>query len=168
MLLVLLVINQSIFITRLTVDHYINGYGLFSDVWAPAAEGGINIGVALLLGHFIGYEGVLLGSIISQVLIICIWKPIFLFRKGMKMPAWSYFLPVLLRYIVVTADFIGLTFLFHWLLPERMANYFEFAGYALLTLIIMTVVIVGEFLTFSQGTRDFLVRVKGVVQHKFS
>lgn len=167
LLLVLLVINQSIFITRLTVDHYINGYGLFGDVWAPAAEGIINIGSALLLGHFVGYEGVLLGGIISQVVIICIWKPVFLFRKGMKLPVWSYFRPVLLRYAIVAADFVGLTFLFRWLLPERMTSYLEFAGYALLTLAIVTAVIVGEFLTFSQGTRDFLVRVKGVVQHKF-
>lgn len=168
LLLILLVINQSIFITRLTVDHYINGYGLFSDVWAPAVEGGINIGAALLLGHFIGYEGVLLGGIISQVLIICIWKPIFLFRKGMQLPVWSYFRPVLLRYVLIVIDFVGLTFLFRLILPERMDNYLAFAGYSLLTLVIMTVVIVGEFLTFSQGTRDFLVRVKGVLQHKFS
>ena len=166
-LLILLVINQSIFITRLTVDHYINGYGLFADVWAPMAEGTINIGCALLLGYLIGYEGVLIGSIVSQVIIICIWKPVYLFRKGLQLPVWNYFRPVLFRYAVMIADFIGLTFIFNIVLPEKMTSYWVFSGYSLLTFVIVTMVIVGEFLIFSQGTRDFLVRVKGVLQHKF-
>lgn len=169
LLLVLLIINQSIFITRLTVDHYINGYGLFADVWAPMAEGSINIGFALLLGYTIGYEGVIIGSIISQLIIILIWKPIYLFKKGLELPVWkNYFLPVIFRYLVVAADFVLLSFLFDAILPKHMSGFVEFAGWAFLTLVIVTTVIVGEFLTFSQGTRDFLVRVKGVLQHKFS
>lgn len=168
LLLILLVINQSIFITRLTVDHYINGYGLFADVWAPMVEGAINLGGALLLGYAIGYEGVILGSIISQLLIILIWKPIYLFRSGLKLPVWkNYFCPVIFRHILIAADFVGLTFLFDVLLPKRMNGYVEFAGWSCLTLVIVTVVLFGEFCVFSQGTRDFLVRVKGVLQHKF-
>lgn len=166
-LLILLIIDQSIYITRLTVDHYINGYGIFKDVWAPMAEGAINIGAALGFGYLIGYEGVILGSVLSQAIIICIWKPILLFREGLKLSVWIYFRRVIFRYAVVVVDVIALTWLFDIILPHRFSNYFAFGGYALMVLAIVAVLLFGEFLCFSQGTRDFFVRIWGVLHHKF-
>lgn len=166
-LLILLILDQSIYITRLTVDHYINGYGIFKDVWAPMAEGAINIAAALGFGYLIGYEGVILGSILSQMIIICIWKPILLFRDGLKLSVLIYFRRVIFRYIVVIVDVIALTYLFDIILPHRIANYFAFAGYAMMVFVIVSVVLFGEFMIFSQGTRDFFKRISGVIHHKF-
>jgi len=166
-LLILLIIDQSIYITRLTVDHYINGYGLFKDVWAPMAEGAINISAALGFGYLIGYEGVILGSILSQVIIICIWKPILLFRDGLKLPVLQYFSRILFRYAIIVVDVLALTILFDLILPHRFSNYIAFAGYGAMAFIIIAIVVFGEFLIFSQGTRDFFVRVSGVIHHKF-
>ena len=166
-ILLLLIINQSIFITRLTVDHYINGYGLFKDVWAPMVEGCINIVAALSFGALMGYAGVILGNITSQLLIICIWKPIFLFRDGFRDSVWSYFRPVIFRYSVIIADIIAFTFIFDLFLPSRMNSYIEFAFYSAIVFLIISIVIVAEFCTFSQGMRDFILRLKGILQHKF-
>ena len=90
---------------------------------APMAEGAINISAALGFGYLIGYEGVILGSILSQVIIICIWKPILLFRDGLKLPVWNYFQRVVIRYMVIVADIIALSFLFDWILPHRFSSY---------------------------------------------
>lgn len=166
-LLILLIFDQSIYITRLTVDHYINGYGIFRDVWAPMAEGLINILAALLFGYLIGYEGVILGSIISQVVIICIWKPILLFHDGMKSPVGVYFRRVIFRYVIVVVDVVALTWLFKMFLPHRFSGYMEFSFYALIVLCIVSLMVFGEFFMFSQGTRDFSKRIWGVLHHKF-
>ena len=166
-ILLLLIINQSIFITRLTVDHYINGYGLFKDVWAPMVEGCINIVAALSFGALMGYAGVILGNITSQLLIICIWKPLFLFRDGFRDSVWSYFRPVIFRYSVIIADIIAFTLIFDLFLPSRMNSYIEFAFYSAIVFLIISIVIVAEFCTFSQGMRDFILRLKGILQHKF-
>lgn len=168
LLLILLIIDQSIYITRLTVDNYIYGYGLFKDVWAPIVEGTINITSALLLGYLIGYEGVILGSILSQIIIVCIWKPIFLFRDGLKLPVINYFKRVIVRYGIIIFDVIILDNLFHVFIPNRFDSYIAFAIYALLEFVIVSVVIFGEFLCFSQGTKDFMVRVWGILHHKFN
>lgn len=167
-LLILLIFDQSIYITRLTVDHYINGYGIFKDVWAPMAEGAINISAALGFGYLIGYEGVILGSILSQVIIICIWKPILLFHDGLKLSVLIYFRRVIFRYVVVVLDVVALTYLFDIILPHRISNYFAFAGYSMMVLSIVSVLLFGEFLVFSQGTRDFFKRISGVIHHKFN
>lgn len=168
LLLILLIIDQSIYITRLTVDNYIYGYGLFKDVWAPIVEGSINISSALLLGYMIGYEGVILGSIISQVVIVCIWKPIFLFRDGLKLPVKQYFKRIILRYAIIIIDVALLQYLFCFFIPERFTSYIEFAMYALLEFFIVSIVIFVEFLSFSQGTKDFIIRVWGILHHKFN
>ena len=167
-LLILLIIDQSIFITRSTVDQYISGFGIFRDIWAPMVEGAINIAAALGLGFLIGYEGVILGSILSQVIIICIWKPILLFHDGLKSSVMIYFRRVVFRYIVIVIDVIAFDYLFAFFLPHRFSSYFVFGGYSLVVAIIVTVFVFGEFLCFSQGTRDFFLRIKGVIQHKYN
>ena len=166
-LFVLLIIDQSFSITRTAVDTYLNGFGIFRDVWAPMAEGAINIGSALLFGYLIGYEGVILGSIISQLTIVCMWKPVLLFHDGMKSSVLVYFRRVLARYAIVTADIVVLAWLFDIILPHRFSGYIAFAGYGLLVFAIISVLVFGEFMLFSQGTRDFLQRIWGVLHHKF-
>ncbi len=164
---ILLLIDQSINLTRSAVDSYLNGFGIYRDVWAPITEGAINIISALGFGYLIGYEGVILGSILSQLTIICIWKPILLFHDGMKSSVLVYFRKVLTRYAIVFADMIALAWLFDIILPHRFSGYFSFAGYALLVFAIIALLVFGEFLLFSQGIRDFLLRIWGVLHHKF-
>ncbi len=71
-------------LTRLTVDAYINAYGLFNDVWAPVIEALINICLSILLGYFFNLHGILVGVLLSLIIIVFLWKPYFLFKVGFK------------------------------------------------------------------------------------
>ena len=53
-------------ITRLTVDSFLNAYGLFKDIAAPIIELIINIAFSILLGKLFGINGVLVGVILSM------------------------------------------------------------------------------------------------------
>lgn len=86
----LVVVNVFLGYTRGGVMQFLFGYGLFADVWAPIAEIVINLSVAIIGGHYWGLPGILLGGITSQLLIVFIWKPIYLFRTGFKEPLWKY------------------------------------------------------------------------------
>ena len=81
---IVLLLSIIFFITtmRSVVDSYIQAYGLFSDIWAPITEALLNIGLSIILGKYLGLSGILLGVLVSLLLIIVIWKPIMLFRKG--------------------------------------------------------------------------------------
>lgn len=87
--LYLLVFNFFISVTR-GCDAFLFGYGLFYDTWAPVAETLIYIVTALIGGHFWGLPGVILGNSLSLLLIVGIWKPAFLFRKGFETPIRRY------------------------------------------------------------------------------
>lgn len=90
----IMLITISLFLNlhRIIIDIFINGYGLFKDIWAPVAEAIITLGGAIILGSFYGLNGIIGGPIISQVLILTIWKPYLLYRSGLNTNATSFFI----------------------------------------------------------------------------
>ena len=91
----LICINIFISYTRGGVMQFLFGYGLFSDVWAPISEIVINLSIAIICGSMWGLPGVLLGGITSQILIVGIWKPYFLFTRGFHESIWNYWANIL-------------------------------------------------------------------------
>jgi O-antigen/teichoic acid export membrane protein len=86
--------NLFVLVTRQTVFFFLNGYALFKDIWAPWAEGLINLGVAIGVGYYYGLLGVVLGLAVSSLLIVVIWKPYFLYREGFRQKVWKYWLNI--------------------------------------------------------------------------
>lgn len=82
--LVLMVITLFINLTRYTVETFINAYGLYQDVFAPAIEAALNIGLSIIFGYLWGLNGILLGVVVSLVVIVLFWKPYFLFTRALK------------------------------------------------------------------------------------
>lgn len=164
--LILYIALNSINMTRTTVDSYINAYGLFKDVWAPLVEAGLNIGFSILLGYFFELNGIIIGIMISQVVIISLWKPYFLFKQGIEISAKRYFIPVLYRYIVSIGLFVISFYAFKPLQLEQISSVKDFI---INTIIVgFACMIVGGmlfYLLFS-GTKDFAVRIKNIILKK--
>ncbi|TZF83632.1 sugar transporter [Pedobacter sp. BS3] len=89
-ILVLLLINSFIIITRQTVDNFLTGYGIFKDTWAPWTEAGLNIIFSIALGSKFGITGILMGTTISLIAIVVIWKPCLLYKSGFKESVRNY------------------------------------------------------------------------------
>lgn len=122
-------------LTRTVVDHFIAGYGMFADIWAPVAEALINIILSILLGYFFGITGILAGVLISLVLVIGIWKPVYLFSRGLKMSL----LPYVKLYAKHVAVFVFVALLTTVYLREILLdpdNFAKFAVNAIITLVL--------------------------------
>lgn len=100
-ILILLCVNTFIQQTRGAVDMFNGAYGHYNDTWAAWAEGIINIVITFSLAPFLGISGILLGKTISLTLIIVIWKPIYLYRKGFKEPALGYWKEIASYYVLL-------------------------------------------------------------------
>ena len=161
--LTLFLLDTFMNLTRRTVDQYINGYGLFQDVWAPALEAFIYVAGAIGFGFLWGYKGVLVGGILSQLVIVYLWKPYMLFKKGIGLPSSAYFIPVIKRHLVLLGDMLLLLMIFERLIPVTFADIFELVFYAVIVLLISSAVIIGEFYLFSQGMKDFIKRIGIIV-----
>ena len=69
---------------------YLHAYGLYADMWAMYAELGINVILTVVCGSLWGIEGILVAKVVSTLLIITLWKPCYLFSKGLGEPLILY------------------------------------------------------------------------------
>lgn len=108
--LLLLVVGMYIRMTRSVVDSFKNAYQLFGDVWSPIAEACINFGCSILFGYWWGLNGIIMGSNLSLILIVLLWKPYYTFKYGLK-ASWSnyYF-----QHIIHLLTMIGTAILSIW------------------------------------------------------
>lgn len=164
--LILYIALNSISMTRTTVDNYINAYGLFKDVWAPLVEAGLNIGFSILLGYFFELNGIIIGILISQLVIISLWKPYFLFKQGIGISVKRYFLPMIYRYIVTSVLFILSYYAF---IPLHLNQISTIKDFIINTIIVgLSCLIIGGgiFYILFSGTKDFAVRLKNIITKK--
>ncbi|MDO4955801.1 MAG: sugar transporter [Bacteroidales bacterium] len=86
----LMTLHMFLLMVRKITDQFIDGYGLFQDVWSPIVEVCLLLSVSIIGGINWGLIGLLCGPIASTLLIIYVWKPYFLFRKGFHLPIRKY------------------------------------------------------------------------------
>lgn len=87
---IVLSINLFIYITRTATVTFNFGYGLFWDKWAAIIEATVNLIVSLILVKTFGVAGVLIGTFMSNILIVVCWKPYMLFRYGFSRKVAGY------------------------------------------------------------------------------
>lgn len=78
----LLAFNCFCLIARTSVDIFKVAYGYMSDTHLPILEGCLNLIFSLILVQFMGINGVIIGTIISNVCIIMAARPYYLYRRA--------------------------------------------------------------------------------------
>ena len=77
----LISINLFILTFRGIIDIFKEASGFFDDIYLPIFESIINFVLSIILVQYLGLNGVILGTICSNILIICIAKPIIVFER---------------------------------------------------------------------------------------
>ena len=141
-----------------TNDVFINAYGLFQDVWAPVAEAALNLGFSILLGYHYGLTGILCGVLLSLLIIICIWKPYFLYWKGFKESAWEYVLLYLKKIFLLLLTFIAVVRICSFAINLPADTYLQWLIYAICTILLYSSVSLGIFYVFDISLRSVFKR----------
>lgn len=89
--LILIVINVFINVIRVSTEIIKDVSGYFDDIYTPIIEGSINLVLSLILVFYFGLNGVILGTIISNFIVILILKPYLVFKNVMKCSFLNYF-----------------------------------------------------------------------------
>lgn len=156
--LLLLIVGMFIRMTRSVVDSFKNAYQLFGDVWSPIAEAIINLGCSILFGHWWGLNGIIMGSNLSLILIVLIWKPYYTFKYGLEASYINYYF----QYIIHVFILIGCTFFAIWC--SRHLNLYASNIYQTIVLITVQLLlfIISTFVILyilAQGMRQFTYRI---------
>lgn len=158
-ILVLLMINTFILLTRGAVDMFNGGHGQFADTWSAWAEGITNIGVTLICAPMWGIAGILTGKIISLIFFVVLWKPYYLFHSALHIPIWNYWGETL-KYLVIFGGCFYLGHLIYLHIP--IDDYSSIGNWLIKGAIIVPVFITMQFFAMyglSKGTRDLAHRV---------
>ena len=158
-ILIILLCNVFIMQTRGVTDQFLYGYGLFRDVWAPIAEALIYLVVALIAGSCLVLKGELLGGIISMLIIVCGWKPVFLFKSGFHFPLYIYWFNWGKHLFLMFITFIIGDYVVALITIDPAENYWEWIKYAMCITSIFILMYTSVLSFFSQGMRSFLQRI---------
>lgn len=85
----LMLINVFISVIRIPTDIFKNASGLFGDIYYPLFEGLINLFFSTVLTIYFGLSGVVFGTIISNIIITLIAKPLYLYSRMFKLSSAS-------------------------------------------------------------------------------
>lgn len=157
--LILVLISFALGVLRGTTGEFISGYGLYNDVWAPFVESAIFIIVALVGGRLWQLEGVLLGGVISQLIIIYGWKPILLFRDALHISLYIYIRGFVRHFLCILIGGMFFVYIHSFVdMSYPSTSWLRLVVYAISVAI--TLFIIQYFVLYvgSRGMRDFTSR----------
>lgn len=143
---------------RNVVDSYISAYGLFQDIYAPIIEAAINIGFSVLLGYMFGLPGILGGVTLSLLLVVFLWKPFFLFRKGLKEPITMYVRMYFKHIVVFIISFVACYYLSSLINISADSSYSNFVIAAAINFVLIFSIEFTLIYILEQGMKDFVSR----------
>ncbi len=161
--LLLLVAILYINLTRLTIDSYIFAYGLFRDVWAPITEAFINIVFSIVFGHFWGLHGILLGVLTSLIIIICCWKPFFLFKYGLKESLKQYIIIYIKHVVAFTITTLLVFKIFNMESLNSINNFISWITYGAKLLGLFGLIQMSLLYISVAGMRNFIHRIRSLI-----
>ena len=110
----------------------LNAYILFKDIWAPIAEATINLLCAIVLGYFYGISGVLLGSSISLLIIILIWKPYFLYKEAFHESVLEYWIEFIKFILALFFTWFVISSCIHYVIGDSIDSFLSWIKAALI------------------------------------
>ena len=146
-------------LSRQAVDVYINANGFYADVYAPFIEAVLNIGLSIWLGNLFGLNGILSGVLISLIMVIFVWKPIFLFCINLKC-GYSLYVKSYLKHLLLTCCIVFVSYKLQILLPiDPVGSWGSFLLYGSISITGFMVLLLLLFCLFNCGIKKTLKRI---------
>lgn len=139
---------------------FLSAYGLFQDVWAPVAEAVLNLGLSVLLGYYYGLSGILSGVLISLLIVICGWKPFFLYKYGFEDNIGEYIIRLFKYLTLVAVSCTCISWLDDYLFSNSIYSYGGWCLYAFRILGLYSIFSFALFYFFDKAARSFVIRIK--------
>lgn len=143
---ILILVNLFIQSFRGILDIFKETSGFFDDIHLPISESIINFIISIVLVQRIGLNGVIIGTIFSNVLIICIAKPILVFKRCFDRD-FNEYVKIYGNYIIlIGTSFMIQTFIFRIIKIELGLGWINWIFEGIIVFIIISVITITLFL----------------------
>lgn len=160
--IIFLCVNYYIDLVRWVLEAYKSGAGFFDDIQSPMLEAIINLFFSIVLGIKYGLNGIIMGTIISNVTVILIYKPILVFRRCFDKDIKEYIKIYGNYLILLVISLLCLNIAIKPFIKENINNWLEWIIYATTISVITGVVLFIVFLL----NKDFRNIIKVYVLKK--
>ena len=144
---ILIAINLFISMTRGVTDIFKSGIGFFDDTYSPIIESVLNLSISLFLVEKMGLNGVIIGTVISNIVVILLLKPILVFKKIFNQKIFKYIL-ILVRLLLLSGISISLIIWTFKIFQTDFENIISWEILIIKSIIIQLVVVPITFFTF--------------------
>lgn len=149
--------NLFVYIVRQPVIYFVNGYGIFSDTWAAWCEAILCLALSVILTIKFGIIGVVAGGAISAMLIVMLWRPHYLYKRGFNENSGLEYWVGMVKYILLTAlVWIGCQYLNCWIFPQQPDSWGTLIINGLVLTPIYALVLGSIMWVTSRGMRTFV------------
>jgi len=162
-ILIIMLINLFISQIRTPVENFKNAYALFWDIWAPIVEIIINLSFSVVLGMFMGIKGIMIGTLVSLLVIVVLWKPYFLYKYGFKKNILEYWKGVLKLIIALIIALPIIEKLVNWLAPSSVNSFKDWVVLSIIVVFISLFTLASILLT-NRGFRDLAYRFRFIIR----
>lgn len=157
----LIVINLFINIFRWNLEIYKGSAGFFDDIKSPMYESIINLFVSIALGVKIGLDGIIIGTIVSNIIVILTYKPILVFERCFDKD-WKEYTKVYVNYIFLLFISLGiLNIATKPFLKTEINSWFEWIIYATIISVISMIILLVIFLLnkdYRETVREYILK----------
>ena len=121
----LILINLFIQSFRGIIDIFKDGSGFFDDIQLPISEAVINFVLSITLVQYMGLNGVIIGTIVSNILIISIARPIMVFKRCFDKGVKDYIKIYGNYLILITISLLSCNFILKFISLKVVNSWFD-------------------------------------------
>lgn len=126
----LICFNFWTFLFRWILEKFKEGCGFFDDIKVPVFESLINFIFSILLVFKLGLNGIIIGTIISNIIIVLIYKPILVFKRCFE-KGYEEYMKLYGNYlIIIIFCFISLNLTVKPFIQEQISSWYNWILYA--------------------------------------
>ena len=167
-LVYLIIADFGLNILRDTTNQFLNGYGLYADVWVPIVRVA-SLGIIVIAASIWGITGALSIPVIVQIVLMHIWKPYYLYSEGLHQKFSTYFILVIRNLIPIIAAAIVANKISQSIYPleGQPSTWTQFIKETFSFAIPMAVLALIFSYICCDGVRMFARRMKGIMMKRF-
>ncbi len=159
----LICFNLWVNLFRWNLETFKTGAGFFDDINAPILESIINLTISIVLGIKIGLNGIIIGTIASNIIVILIYRPILVFKKCFDKGIKEY-IRLYMNYLILTfISIVSCNFILSFInLRNIVISWYEWIRQGFITGIIVGIITFIIFLS-NKNFRDNLINCNNIL-----
>ncbi len=166
-ILIALILIFFILQIRQPIDSFKQAFGLYDDVWAPVIQSIINLLFSIIFVIKYGILGVFFGTIISQFIIVMLWRPYYVFKFGFKITNSIYWYGLGFHILYLLATFVLYINLIKYIGLSANFNLIGLFFNAVKSGLLFFILYFSILVTFSRGFKNLTNRFYQIIKNKF-